>query len=264
VTLPRARAVCDNRPMDLLDLTLPTPEENLALDEALLDECEDSPGPSEVLRIWESPRPFVVVGRSSRVDVEVDRSACESLDIPILRRSSGGAAVVIGPGCMMYAVVLSHELHPNLKDVSQAHAFVLGQLAKALHSENIDATCAGTSDLVIQAATAETARKFSGNSMRAKRRHLLYHGTLLYSFDLSLITTCLKTPPREPYYRQLRSHGNFVANQSCDSAQLRRALMKAFPIERELETWPHARVAGLVAERFSNLDWNFTYPPMKA
>ena len=30
-------------------------------------------------------------------------------------------------------------------------------------------------------------RKFSGNSLRVKRTHLLYHGTLLYAFDLALI-----------------------------------------------------------------------------
>ncbi len=51
--------------MELLELTLATPEENLALDEALLDEAEAAGRPSEVLRLWESILPAVVVGRSS-------------------------------------------------------------------------------------------------------------------------------------------------------------------------------------------------------
>ena len=37
--------------MKLLDLTLPTAAENLALDEALLDAAEQDAGPSELLRI---------------------------------------------------------------------------------------------------------------------------------------------------------------------------------------------------------------------
>ena len=45
----------------LLDLTLRTPEENLALDEALLAAAEASAG-RETLRFWESPVPFVVLG----------------------------------------------------------------------------------------------------------------------------------------------------------------------------------------------------------
>ena len=39
----------------------------------------------------------------------------------------------------------------------------------------------GTSDLAIGEL------KFSGNSVRCKRDTLLYHGTMLYDFDLSLI-----------------------------------------------------------------------------
>ena len=87
--------------MRLLDLTLPTPQENLALDEALLDWAEESDPNGELLRLWESPQPIVVVGRSSRVRQEVHQAACADCGIPILRRSSGGAAVVVGPGCLM-------------------------------------------------------------------------------------------------------------------------------------------------------------------
>jgi len=42
--------------VQFLDLTLPTPEENLALDEALLTLAEQTDG-SEVLRIWEVAAP---------------------------------------------------------------------------------------------------------------------------------------------------------------------------------------------------------------
>ena len=62
--------------MQLLDLTYPTPAENLACDEALLDEAEAGERADEVLRLWESPQPMVVVGRSSHVAAEVRRDEC--------------------------------------------------------------------------------------------------------------------------------------------------------------------------------------------
>ena len=98
--------------MKLLDLTLETPAANLALDEALLETADEGADAGEVLRIWESPQPLVVVGRASRVADEVDEASCRAQGIPVLRRCSGGAAVVVGPGCLMYALVLSSRLRP--------------------------------------------------------------------------------------------------------------------------------------------------------
>ena len=57
--------------MKVLDLTLPTPAENLACDEALLDAAESGAG-GEALRFWESPVHFVVVGYANKVATEVN------------------------------------------------------------------------------------------------------------------------------------------------------------------------------------------------
>ncbi|MCH5376920.1 MAG: hypothetical protein JJ992_23380, partial [Planctomycetes bacterium] len=135
--------------MKLLDLTLETPAENLALDEALLEQAESGQGPREVLRLWESPQPFVVLGRSSRVADEVDRRKCEQRALAILRRPSGGASVVAGPGCLMYAVVLSYELRPPLQMISEAHHHVMTILSSALTRLVPSVTYRGISDLAI-------------------------------------------------------------------------------------------------------------------
>ena len=81
--------------MRYLDLTLPSLAENLALEEALLEEAETAAAPLETLRIWEAVRLGVVVGRSSRVDVEVRAADCREAGVRVLRRISGGAAVVV-------------------------------------------------------------------------------------------------------------------------------------------------------------------------
>ncbi len=236
--------------MKLLDLSLPTPAENLALDEALLEQAEAGEGPAEVLRIWESPQPCVVIGRSSRVASEVNLPACRQLGISVLRRCSGGAAVVIGPGCLMYSLVLSHQRRPQLRVLDEAHACVLDRMAVALSAITPGVEKLGTSDLTRQ------DRKFSGNSLRCKREHLLYHGTILYRFPLQLICQCLGTPPRQPPYRQDRAHHLFVENFPATSDQLRAAIRLAWSVCDTVESWPAQRVAQLVDQRYSQPSWN--------
>jgi lipoate-protein ligase A len=248
--------------MRRLDLTLPTPAENLALDEALLDWAEEEGSEGEFLRLWESPAPLVVVGRSSRVELEVDTAACHERGIPVLRRSSGGAAIVAGPGCLMVAVVLSYQFRPELRDIGRAHKLVLGRLADALRPLLVpaaDVAQAGTSDLVLIEQSHAAPRKFSGNSLRAKRTHLLYHGMLLYDFDLPLINTCLKMPPRQPDYRAARPHRDFVTNLPLSRSTIVEAIGNAWPTSEDHQDWPQERVRRLVAERFSRDDWNLEF-----
>jgi lipoate-protein ligase A len=249
--------------MQRFDITLPTPAQNLAFDEALLECAEEGPPHGEYLRLWESPQPIVVVGRSSRVAKEVNEPFCRQEGIPILRRSSGGAAIVTGPGCLMYALVLSYAVRPELKDITRTHAFVLQQLTKSLVpllSRAGTISCGGTSDLILRHdADVANARKFSGNSLRVKRTHLLYHGTLLYAFDLGLLEKCLRMPGRQPEYRNARPHGEFVMNFPATRQQLVVAVITAFPMATAPTDILQARVDRLVAERFGNDSWNYEF-----
>ena len=236
--------------MKLLALSLDTPAENLALDEALLEQAEAGAGPSEVLRLWELKSPCVVVGRSSRVLVEVNKDACHQAGIPILRRCSGGAAVVTGPGCLMYSVVLAYRFRPALRMLDQAHCFVLSVMRQALSRLAPDVRIQGTSDLT------RGDRKFSGNSLRCKREHLLYHGTILYDFPLELISRCLSAPPRQPAYRQQREHAIFVENFPATPDRLHECIREAWGTDELLEPWPVRKVSELVRDRYSQASWN--------
>ena len=236
--------------MRYLNLTLDGAVENLALEEALLDEAEAAGGSLETLRLWEPSAPLVVVGRSSKIAQEVRRDVCRRDGVPVLRRASGGAAVVAGPGCLMYALVLSYELQPTLRAVDHAHRHVLGKLAAALRPHVAGVRCQGISDLVLG------DRKFSGNSVRCKRNHLLYHGTLLYDFPLEWIERYLCMPPRQPAYRQQRGHEAFVINLPAHAAVLREALIGAFQATEPCADWPADRLADLVAQRYGRPEWN--------
>lgn len=236
-----------------LRLTLETPAANLALDEALLDAAGVGELPGDVLRLWEPASPFVVLGRSSR-ESEVNLAACHADGIPVLRRCSGGATIVAGPGCLMYAMVLAARGRSELRGVDRAHSFVLDRLTATLQSLAAGVSRAGTSDLVLAAANREPPRKFSGNSLRLKRDHLLYHGTILYDFPLERLARWLGSPARMPDYRSGRAHYDFVANFPAARERVVAALVEAWQAHEPLAEWPRERTDELAVNRYASLD----------
>ncbi len=253
--------------MKFLEITGVSLAEHLAIDEAILEELDEDPNRTEVLRVWEAADPSVVVGRASRIAEEVDISQCDRRQIPIFRRCSGGAAVMLGPGCLMYSVVLSLIRRPQLRSVDQAHRFVLQRVARAIRTAALgsspegrqaDVHLQGTSDLTVGGC------KVSGNSLRCKRRAILYHGTLLYRQPiapvaeslLSLIPICLRMPPREPDYRAARDHRAFLTALDVDRDRLSEALVASWAANERQVDWPQKRVEVLVRDRYGRSDWN--------
>lgn len=208
--------------MQLFEWSPGDPAAELALDEALLEAAEAGEGPGDLLRLWQFDRPVVVIGRGSRIAGEANLAASDADGVPVLRRCSGGAAIVAGPGCLMYSLVLSSRRRPELRKVDEIHRWVMARLVAAIHRQCPQVRWQGTCDLTLD------QRKFSGNSLKVARHHVLYHGTILHAFDLSSISRWLQTPPRQPDYRAGRSHADFVTNLPVDPQQLRHDLADSF------------------------------------
>jgi len=235
--------------MKLFEQTFPTPEQNLACDEALLD-CAESGEGGETLRFWEPTLPFVVLGHSNRLALEVDASACERLRIPILRRCSGGGTVLQGPGCLNYALILRIEAAPTLATVTQTNRSIMGRhrdALSALFREPVEV--AGVTDLVI------AGRKFSGNAQRRKRRFLLFHGTFLLNLDLTLVEQVLLLPPKQPKYRGSRRHLAFLRNLHLSAAAVKEALGASWQANLVLPSAPVEQIGRLVQAKYSLPAW---------
>ena len=239
--------------MTLLDLTLPTPAENLACDEALLDAAEAGEA-DETLRFWESPEYFVVVGYANQVAAEVNVAACAARNIPILRRCSGGGTVLQGPGCLNYALVLRITTSGPTRNISTANEFIMERnrtaIASALRTPHSALRVQGHTDLV------HGDLKFSGNAQRRRKDFLLFHGTFLLNFDLTLIGEFLRAPTRQPDYRLGRSHLEFVRNLPMPAAVVKASLCQAWGGLTTQPAAPAQRVRQLCAERYDLPAWN--------
>lgn len=240
----------------------------LALDEAMLvwaDQVAEKTGDpihdstelsSESFRVWSFDRPTVVLGRSSKWQTEVNQDECRRRRIPVLRRCTGGASIVAGPGCLMYSVVLRLRDDRSLRKIDAAHDFVMGHVLAAVRRQCPSARRQGVCDLTIG------DRKFSGNSLRISRHHLLYHGTLLTDADLNSIAACLDFAPRQPDYRRARSHRDFIVNVPLDWKQFADDLAERWDATAA-EQSDHAVIQEvadeLLASRYLNKAWHLRH-----
>lgn len=235
--------------MQLLDHSYAEPARNLACDEALLNWCDQFQQP--VLRFWESPVPFVVLGYANRLGKEVDREACDKLGVPILRRCSGGGTVLQGPGCFSYALALPLDYAPEIRTIAGANEYIMAMNCEAVHllltgSVTVD----GHTDLVWK------GKKFSGNSQRRTRNAILFHGTFLLKFDLSLVEKTLQMPLLQPDYRQQRAHEEFITNIPLTLLGIKSALRQAWKVTGRFNENIEDDITALLAEKYENLVWN--------
>lgn len=239
--------------MRLLNTSFRTPSKNLALEEVLLDGL-DGHGAPNVLRLWESAVPFVVVGVAQTIREHVHVGACREDGIPILRRCSAGGCVLQGPGCLNYSLFLRQEDYPEIRTIRGSYSFILDRIGETLRGRGVSARHKGTSDLAV------SGKKVSGSAQKRRRTCILHHGTLLYEFDSGQMERYLREPADRPQYRGSRTHRGFVRCIPLPVAELRAAVREAFDavgsggilLREEREA-----VQILVDEKYDLADWNF-------
>lgn len=265
--------------------SFPAPERNVAWDEACVELADEllheqelkkefaaehsTESPLEVLRVWSFESPVVVMGRASRVGEEVCLERCTADGVPVLRRASGGSTIVAGPGCLMYSVQVSYESRPVWRSLDHAHREVMGRIREAVVASlsvfGLEKQIArqGTCDLT------DGAYKFSGNALRCKRHAMIYHGTILLDMPLEWVERYLLEPPRQPEYRERRTHGSFVRNLLQDTSvnrldferELTQQLRSVWQADRSWEEYPYRDRLSLWFEqlmrtRYSNPAWH--------
>ncbi len=236
--------------MKYLEMTFAEPASNLACDEALLEMFEAERLGDGLLRIWQPNNYFVVLGHSNSMNTETNMLSCTTAGIPILRRVSGGGAVLQGPGCLNYSLILDCEAHP-VRNVSSAFDYVMERHRQWVSAATgVEVCVGGVSDLTVN------GRKFSGNAQYRKAHYVLVHGTFLVDFDITLMDRYLRLPAKQPAYRQNRPHLEFVSNLRVESRRLRRSLKEGWEASGDRTEVPLDRVQALVRCRYGRVEWS--------
>lgn len=178
--------------------------------------------------INEGSTPAIVMGISGKKEELVDEEKAKALQIPLIKRFSGGGTVVVDENTLFVTFICQKELHdfpaypePIMCWTEQIYAQALGHPGFRL-KEN---------DYVIE------NRKFGGNAQYIKKDRWLHHSTLLWDYDPAKMQ-CLKHPKKTPPYRAGRAHDDFLCRLSEFYStpgelmeQLIGAMAHRFPVE---------------------------------
>ena len=139
--------------------------------------------------IWQV-EPTVIIGRNQLLDSEVNVRYCRENGIRLVRRKSGGGAVLADMNNIMFSYITSSS------DVATTFSGYTSMVARSLRLLGLDASDNSRNDVLIG------DRKVSGNSYYHMPGRSIVHGTMLYDFDEEMMSNAL-TPPS----LKLRSHG---------------------------------------------------------
>lgn len=192
----------------LIDTGLLDAAENMAIDEAMLL----AHGRGEVpptLRLYGWQRPSVSLGYFQRAGEEINLEACAAQDIPVVRRLTGGRAV-LHDAELTYSLVVKEEEKDLPRTITASYRYFSGGLIKGLSKLGIEAqinmprqaygqtkpsgksTSSACFDAPSHYEITYKGKKLVGSAQVRKQGVILQHGSILMSFSPALLTGVLK------------------------------------------------------------------------
>ncbi|MDA3915656.1 MAG: hypothetical protein PF690_01600 [Deltaproteobacteria bacterium] len=183
----------------MLDLSKPVVKP-YPLDDLLIDLVEKERIPHYYCSPYTQKAIVAGPGGSLSKEIRLDLAICDL--IPIYRRKGGGCSVFLDPGNLVISLAVPVKGYAGIQTVFNKCTdwLIKGLIKTGLKNIYRD----GISDLVLN------NQKIGGSCFYRSKNLAYYSATLLVSPDLDLMERYLSTPPREPVYRQGRSHRQFV------------------------------------------------------
>ncbi len=230
------------------------PAYNLALEELLASEYG-----REFLMLWRNG-PSVIVGRNQNTLAEIDPDVVNELGVAVVRRTTGGGAVYHDLGNFNYTIARFGRLTGQ-----ESFADSAGAVVAALRRMGIPAEFSGRNDILVN------GRKVSGSARRVFADRTLFHGTMLFDVDLSVLGRVLNPDAEKILSKGVKSVRSRVMNLrelfpewSIEEFRERfvAALLAESGAERPSPIPPGfaERAERLAAERYRTREWNFGSP----
>ncbi len=179
-------------------------EWNMAEDSALLADCEQGLIPP-TLRLYGWSEPAITIGYSQKAGEELDRDRCRELGVAIVRRPTGGRAL-LHYNELTYAVVAPVSLAPFNRGLKATFAAVSEALLTGLQRLGIRGDLntgkrrPGSRPARSPACFASLnhceitvdGKKLVGSAQKRTSKAFLQHGSVIIEFDHELFTSLLK------------------------------------------------------------------------
>ena len=240
-----------------------SPQMNLALDEVLTSRVGEGRR-RPTLRIWEWDSSAVVIGSFQSYRNEVDPEGAARHGFDIVRRISGGGAMLIREGQIItYSLYVPASLVAGMT-FADSYAFLDDWVLQALRSLGIDAVYQPLNDI------ASPTGKIGGAAQkRLANGGVLHHASLSYDIDGQVMTEVLRIG-RE----KLSDKGTTSAAKRVDPLRSQTGLAREEIIDRFIDTFrsltdaedgtvsddEYAAAEALVESKFSTDAWLHRVP----
>ena len=179
----------------------------MAVDETLLDEVSRPQArPQTYLRFYQWTRPTLSLGFSQKAERVVDLDFCNTHGIDLVRRPTGGKAVL--HHCeLTYSVISNDSAFFPISDISKTYCRIANALKSGLRVLGIDTTIAETCGRSTASGPLPAAcfavsnhfellwqnRKLVGSAQRRTKTAFLQHGSILIEFDAEMLSGALRS-----------------------------------------------------------------------
>ena len=232
------------------------PAFNLATEEYVLNSVGE-----DTFLVWRNG-PTVIIGRNQNPYRQADTGYLQQMDIPLLRRISGGGAVFHDAGNVNFTFI-----HVTIGQPRVDYQPFLGPVVRFLRSMGVAAQFDGTNGLVVG------GKKISGNAQHIHQGMVLHHGTLLWDTDLDALHNALATPGRGRYrdrsvdsVRQPVTNLRPLMNMSLSVEDFMGRLLAHIQMATggrriELSEKDIAAIEALADSKYRTWEWNFGHSP---
>ena len=177
-------------------------ENNMAVDSALLCDCEAG-RIAPTVRLYGWSEPAITIGYSQKMEQELDVVKCQERGIPVVRRPTGGRALLHHRE-LTYAVVAPVSLAPFNRGLKETFSRISEALLAGLQGLGVQG------EINTRKQRSESARspacfaslnhceitvngkKLVGSAQKRTSKAFLQHGSLIIEADHELFTSLLK------------------------------------------------------------------------
>lgn len=221
---------------------------NMSVDEVLMNSVKDIP----ILRLYGWKPPSVSIGYFQRMEEEVNVKKCNQLGIDIVRRITGGGAVLHDS-----ELTYSFLARKYPQNISESYRWICDAIITAINKLGLDAKFSPLNDIIIN------GKKISGNAQTRKKGTLLQHGTILLNADVEKMFSALKVPSEKISDKMIADVKERVVGLSKTFDEVALALKSGFSekfgatlIIDELTKEEEVAATKLVKEKYSTDRWN--------
>ena len=180
-------------------------------------------GPAYRVMVWEPSFLCVVLGQSNSPEKSVFPENIERDGVPVYKRPSGGETVVLSPNTLVISIAKQEQ---GLRSPRIFFDSYNEKIIRALKNLGVvGLSLKGISDICLG------DRKILGSSIYRNKDVVFYHAVLNRAESMDVLERYLEHPPREPGYREGRSHRDFVTSLQAEGYDFRGAELKQSLLE---------------------------------